>query len=87
MQNITAFVHAPAIFVESPRTSRFRAASRLLDDVQLDLVWLTVFINVLSAGAFTVAAGFASEFVLMTRFWFGALLGILVYGLMLIGVG
>ena len=46
---------------------------------------LAVLVNILSGGTFTLAAALTSEFLLMTRFWVGAFLGIILYALMLIG--
>jgi hypothetical protein len=48
-------------------------------------VWLAVLVNILSGGTFTLASALTSEFLLMTRFWVGACLGITFYALMLIG--
>lgn len=41
---------------------------------------LAVLINLLSGSAFTVAAAFTSQFLLMTTFWQGLLLGAFLYG-------
>jgi hypothetical protein len=49
--------------------------------------WLSTvvfFTNLLSGSAFTLAAAFTSQFLLMTTFWQGLLLGALLYGVFMI---
>jgi hypothetical protein len=45
---------------------------------------LVILINLLCGSAFTLAAAFTSEFLLMTTFWQGLVLGGLLYGLFMI---
>jgi len=49
--------------------------------------WVSIlgaFINLLCGSAFTLAAAFTSEFLFMTTFWRGVVLGALLYGLFMI---
>jgi hypothetical protein len=85
MQNVSAYLRVPALVVNSSHPIRIREQVQSIDDVRAGhLSWLAVFINILSGGTFTFAAALTSEFLLMTRFWVGACLGTMVYGLIII---
>jgi hypothetical protein len=86
MQSVSAYLRVPALVVNSSQPVRIsrpaQSQVQAINDVQANhLLWLAVFINILSGSAFTVAAALTSEFALMTRFWVGACLGAIVYGL------
>jgi hypothetical protein len=86
MQDVSAYFEAPALAVERYQHDRAREPDQSIENVRArHLVWLAVLINILSLGSFTLAAALTSEFLLMTRFWVGAFLGAIVYGLMIIG--
>jgi uncharacterized membrane protein YagU involved in acid resistance len=86
MQDVSSYFDAPALVVESYQHDRTRELDHSIENVQeKHLVWLVVLINVLSAVTFTLASALTSEAILMTRFWVGAFLGAIVYGLMIIG--
>ena len=85
MQDVSAYFDGPALVVERYQHDRTREPDHSIQNVQVKrLVWLVVLINILSAVTFTLASALTSEFVLMTRFWVGAFLGAIVYGLMII---
>ena len=85
VENIDIYFDASAISVESHQNDRVRtpelSAERVSDN---HLVWLLIFTHLLTACAFTLAAAFTSEFLLLIRFWLGGLLGVVIYGLILI---
>lgn len=86
MQDVSAYFDAPAIVVESYQHDRVREPDQSIENVQAKhLLRLEVSINFLSLVTFTLASALTSEFVLMTRFWVGAFLGAIVYGLIIIG--
>jgi hypothetical protein len=86
MQDVSAYFDAPALVVESYQHDRTREPDQAIENVRpRHLVWLAVLVNILSGGAFTLAAALTSEFLLTTRFWVGVLLGAIVYGLMTMG--
>lgn len=86
MQDVSAYFEAPAFVVERNQHDRTREPDQSIENVRaMHLVWLAVLINILSGAGFTLASALTSEFLLMTRFWVGACVGTIFYGLMIIG--
>lgn len=86
MQDVSAYFDGPALVVERYQHDRVREPDQSIENVRAKhLLRLGVLISFLSLVTFTLASALTSEFVLMTRFWVGALVGAIVYGLMIIG--
>lgn len=86
VENIARYFDASTIDVENYHPERVRTLSTSAERVSTNcLRVLLILTHLLSAGSFAVAASFSSEFLLLTRFWPGLLLGLGIYGLILIG--
>lgn len=85
VENIDVYFDTSAIIVERPQDDRVRtpeiSAEKVADN---HLVWLLIFTHLVTGCAFTLAAAFTSEFLLLTRFWLGVVLGVVIYWLILI---
>ena len=84
VESVRTYPDVSPLVVRRPVNS-LRDSHQTAEDARA--VWLRsliVIINLLSGSAFTLAAAFTSQFLLMTTFWQGFLLGALVYGLFII---
>lgn len=80
MDSVRAFPDVPPLVVRRP-VKRLRDSHQHTEAVRA--AWLrslVVFINLLCGAAFILAAAFTSEFIFMTTFWQGVLLGAVLYG-------
>lgn len=85
VENVGVYFDASAIVVESYQHDRVRTPEIITKRVRAtQLRWLLIFTHLVTACAFTLAAAFTSEFLLLRRFWLGVLLGVVIYGLILI---
>lgn len=86
VENIRAYPDiSPRVVVRRP-SDKSRQSSKSDAGVRATyLNTLAILVNLLSASAFSIAAAFTSQFILMTTFADGLLLGAVLYGI-LVGV-
>jgi len=84
VDSVRTYPDVSPLVVKRP-VKRLRESHLSNEDVRA--AWLTslgVLINLLCGSAFTLAAAFTSEFLFMTTFWQGLVLGALLCGLFII---
>lgn len=81
-EGAVTYFDAAAIDVQSHQTDLVRASeTSAVDATPSRLLWLVVLTHLFSAGAFSLATAFTCRFILFTRLWFGGLVGLFIYGL------
>jgi hypothetical protein len=84
VDSVRTYPDVSPLVVRRP-VKRLRESQPSNEDIRA--AWLSslgVLINLLCGSAFTLAAAFTSEFLFMTTFWHGLLLGALLYGVFVV---